>query len=166
MPVTTTASIRKLVLRCEVCHREAVGGVCLQNGYGQWVAWCHASESMKDEMRRLFPDVLGTRLPRPDPAPVVGVDPLGRWAGVHPSDILAAQGIRQTLTKAPRRDQAEEPEPITAPSPDDGGAPAYQSRRKAEPDAEDVERHQGSVGLPPPLMGTRRSALGPRRLAR
>lgn len=97
--VTTTASIGAPKLRC-ACGRESWGGVAvISDGGPRAVALCCATGSARAELVRLIPDL--SVLPA-DPVPaLLGVDPLGRFADVHPSAMLKVQGHEQSLRKAP-----------------------------------------------------------------
>lgn len=145
--VTTTVSIENSVLRCS-CGRRATGDVLLQDENGRWLSWCCASESMKVVLRTMIP--AGTVVSRPDAGAIVGIDPLGRFAGVAPSVILAAQGVEQTPEKRPRRDEVHE-EPPEVP---EDGTEAYQSRFRNGPHPDDLARHHGTVRAPEPAYGS------------
>ena len=98
MAIVTTASITRPIVRCELCRREAWGGLTVAGPDGRFAGYCCAREGDRQLLRTMIDSE--TPMPGPPAPTIVGRDPL-RDFNASPAAILAAQGVEQTLTKNP-----------------------------------------------------------------
>jgi hypothetical protein len=90
------------------------------------------------------------------PERIVGRDPLGRFDGAHPSDVLRLQGVDHRPKPSPRK-PTEMHEEIGE-APEDSEAPVYESKRPRMADAPVVKRNP--IWMPEPAWGERQTPIG------